>query len=663
MRALFLGLLTLIAGAAYGQTVSERAVAAVELAGDGEFEAARSAALATDPLTLDVVTWLRLRAGEGVFADYQLFVTARADWPGMSRLRAEGERKIEKGHDPAEVLRWFGDLRPQTGIGAVRLAEALIARGQPALAEDIIQTAWRTLRLTDEDQLLLVEGFGDVIAPLHNHRVDALLWRWRTTDAERMLPLLSEDHRKLAQARLAYIQKSSDLDEAVAAVPQALRDTPGLYYDRYNWLAERGNRREAIALLRARSTSAAALGEPFRWSGWRRVLARWAMRQGEAELAYELAANHFLTDGSSFADLEWIAGFVALTDLDDAARALTHFEAARAAVTSPISIARMEYWKARSQDALGQPSELSYRAAAQHQTAFYGLLASDKLGLPLNQSLTGRADADDWQGADVLDDSLVRAALLLLDAGERGAAVTFFVDVGKRLPADDLARLGALLDARDESFFEVLLGKTAVTQGVLVPSIYYPIHAMAEMDLPVDAALALSVARRESEFNPVVGSAVGALGLMQLMPATAQEVAGFLGEPYSRNRLTADWEYNARLGARYLLELQEQFGPGPVMIAAGYNAGPSRPVRWMDERGDPRIDEADIIDWIEHIPFRETRNYVMRVAESIPIYNARLSGDVGRIDFRALLIGEKPLVRPQGRPNDFPTTIRPVARP
>jgi soluble lytic murein transglycosylase len=170
------------------------------------------------------------------------------------------------------------------------------------------------------------------------------------------------------------------------------------------------------------------------------------------------------------------------------------------------------------------------------------------------------------------------------------------------------------------------------------------------MDLPVDPALALSIARRESEFNTGIASPVGALGLMQVMPATAEEVAGWLNLPYSRARLTSDWQYNATLGAAYLAYLQDEFGPSPVMIAAGYNAGPSRPRAWIRERGDPRLRQMDVVDWIEHIPFVETRNYVQRVTESLPVYQARLSGQAGPVQFTALLIGQKPVLRPVARP-------------
>ncbi|MFT6297632.1 MAG: soluble lytic murein transglycosylase [Yoonia sp.] len=387
------------------------------------------------------------------------------------------------------------------------------------------------------------------------------------------------------------------------------------------------------------------------------------MREGRAQSAYDLASKHFLTDGSAFADLEWVAGYVALTYLDDPTLALTHFQAANAAVASPISVGRMQYWIGRSYEVLdNQPAAVAaYRIAAQHQTGFYGLLAAEKLGLSLDAALTGAADPTDWQDAPFMSDDLTRAALTLLQAGERGHAVRFFAELGKQLPPDDLARLGAWLRSKDEAYYAVLLGKTAVARGVLVPSIYFPLHDLADMEQPVPPALSLSIARRESEFNAVVGSPVGALGLMQLMPATAKEVAGFIGEPYSRARLTSDWAYNARLGSKYLSMLEEDFGYSPVMMAAGYNAGPSRPKAWMDERGDPRVGEVNVVDWIEHIPFRETRNYVMRVTESIPVYEARLTSKVGPIRFTDLLIGVKPIVRPRPRPAALDTT--PVAAP
>lgn len=675
--AAFLMSLVLIGQPVTSQTVDPKSIAAIASAGT-DWDVAFALAKDADPLTVDVLTWLRLRSGDAEFAEYKAFVARHPDWPDVRRLRAEAEPLIEKGHSPSEVIAWFADDAPQTGEGAVRLAEALMTSGRIEDARLALREAWINLRLTEEGHEAMVEAFGDVLTPYHMARTDELLWRSRREEAERMLPLLPEGPRELIAARIGYLTRASDLQLRVQAVPAALRQDAGLAYDRYSWLAGRGERTDAVAMLLDRSTSAAALGEPFRWSGWRRELARWEMREGRAEQAYIAASRHFLTEGESYADLEWLSGYLSLTYLGNPTQALGHFQNGLRASSSPISVGRMQYWIGRTYEVKGELdlATSAYAAAAQHQTGFYGLLASEKLDSPLDPSLAGEKIA--WQGAAVFNDTVTRAGLMLLAGGERGAAVSFFADRGRSLDADSIAALGQYLSDIDEGYYTLLLAKTAVTRGILIPSIYFPLHDLAQMDLPVDASLALSIARRESEFNIGIGSPVGALGLMQVMPATAEEVAEKLGLPYSKPRLTSDWEYNATIGAAYLEYLIEEFGPTPVMIAAGYNAGPSRPKRWIGEYGDPRLREMDVVDWIEHIPFRETRDYVMRVTESIPVYEARLSGVTGSVRFTDLLLGSKPLLRPIARPASaqapafqapevqIPTSasgVRPVARP
>ena len=651
---------------AAAQSVDPKSVAAIHAA-DADWDVAGQIAEDVGPVTADAVMWLRLREGEAEFADYHEFLTRRADWPGLSRLRVEGELLIDD-MAPDALIAWFGEQTPQTGQGALRLAQAQLAVGRAEAARDTLRDTWINRRLDENGQEALVAAFAEELKPFHTARVDALLWRSRADDAERMLPLLSPEQRALSEARIGYIRRAGNLPALVDAIPANLRQDPGLAYARYDWLARRGERTDAVKMLLDRSTSGAALGEPFRWSGWRRVLARWEMREGRAEQAYTLASRHYLTEGASYADLEWLSGYLSLTYLGNPTQALGHFQNALRASSSPISLGRMHYWIGRTHEVKGNADLAAdaYSNAAAHQTSFYGLLASEKVGRALSGALT--ATTVDWQGAPVFDDEIVQAALILLAGGERGAAFTFFAQLGRTLNAQELAQVGAYLNEIDEQYYALLLGKAAVTRGILIPEIYFPIHDLAEMDLPADPTLSLSIARRESEFNAGIGSPVGALGLMQVMPATAKEVAGNLGLPYAKGRLTNDWQYNATLGAAYLAFLEEEFGPSPVMIAAGYNAGPSRPKSWMDERGDPRLREMDIVDWIEHIPFRETRNYVMRVTESIPIYEARLTGRTGPVRFTELLIGKKPLLRPRARPSSQVSTrtapdVRPIARP
>jgi len=640
----------------------------------GDTAQAFTEAARADPVQQDLLEWLHLRDGDTAdvpFATYAAFLDRRASWPGLSRIRAAAERSITDATPDGDVLAFFDGQNVETGEGAVAYANALRRAGRADEAEAMLTEIWTTSALTEDGHQAILDAYGDVVAPVHAARADMLLWRWRTTDATRMLPLLEEGEAALTRARIGYITRASDIDARRALIPERLRNHPGLAYDRFNWLADGTAWTDASELLLAQSTNAEALGVPWRWGSWRRILARWHMREGNIDRAYALAADHFIDpDQSNYADLEWLSGYIALTYLRDFERALAHFIAFDAAVSSPISKGRAGYWLGRAYQGLGQADNAvtAFKAGAQHQTSFYGLLSAEHLGLTLDPDLVGGENFGDWRTGRMVQNDLVRAGVALLEADERGSAVLFIRDAAAAMSRQDLGQLGQMLMDLDEPFYTVLAAKTAARSGTLVQDAYFPIHPMADLELPVEPALALAIARQESEFRIDAGSSVGALGLMQLMPGTASDVAGWLNLPYSRARLTTDWPYNVALGSEYLAYLTREFGNSPVMIAAGYNAGPGRPRTWMTERGDPRRGfggdgSVDIIDWIEHIPFRETRNYVMRVTEGIPVYRARLSGRIAPVKFTDLLVGEAPRVRPQSRPNLSPDPVlRPVAR-
>jgi soluble lytic murein transglycosylase len=221
---------------------------------------------------------------------------------------------------------------------------------------------------------------------------------------------------------------------------------------------------------------------------------------------------------------------------------------------------------------------------------------------------------------------VLAAGVLLMQAGETTLAARFMAHLAESLGPEDLGSLGQLALDMDQHHVAIAVAKHAATRGIVLPGPMFPLHPMARANLPVPAEFALAIARRESEFHPGARSGVGALGLMQLMPGTAEEVSRKLGLPYDRAALTRDPVYNARLGSTYLAELKDRFGPSVALVAAGYNAGPSRPARWIGDFGDPRTDRVDVVDWVEHVPFIETQTYIMRVMETIPIYRARLAG-------------------------------------
>jgi soluble lytic murein transglycosylase len=596
----------------------------------GDWDAARASARGAGEIGVDIIEWHRLRGGQGSFDEVMDFLDRRPDWPGLAYLRERSEGAVPFGDRWEDVLAFFDGDPPQTGSGSTALIGAYIAAGRDSDAEAQAVLAWRSQALSEADEQVLLGRYGELLRPHHAPRLDMLLWRGQRPGAERMYRHVDEGWRALGRARLALRADQPGVDGLIAAVPETLTDHPGLSFERMQWRARKGRNADAIELFLGREGTVATLGDPERWGNWRRVLARWAMREGDARNAYRLASSHGLVTGSDYADLEWLSGYIALTYLDDAERALRHFQKFRLAVETPISLGRAGYWEGRAYEALGETdmAQIAYAFGGEYQTSFYGLLAAERAGLPMDPALTGTEDVGDWRTSSFADSSVLAAGLLLQKAGEISLAERFLTHLAESLDARGAAQLANVAFELEEPHIALMIAKRAADGGIVAPAAYYPVVDLGAADPRVPPELALAIARRESEFDPGVVSGVGARGLMQLMPATAEEVAGKLGLPYSAGRLLSDPRYNSTLGVAYLAELMEAFDGNIVLVSAAYNAGPSRPRRWIAERGDPRSGEIDVVDWIEHIPFRETRNYVMRVMESLPVYRARLSGQV-----------------------------------
>ncbi|WP_319825549.1 lytic transglycosylase domain-containing protein [Thalassovita sp.] len=621
---------------------------ALEAARAGNWANADTIAARAGPVGSDLLTWVRLRAGEGTFDEVQAFAARRADWPGLSLMRKRAEARLD-GVPPARVLDFFGKRSPQTGAGVLALAKALTASGRKSDAEAAVVQAWRTMDLDGDSHDALVAGWGKALAPHHKARLDMALWRDLRGDARKMLPLVGDDWRKLAEARIGLRAQDKGVDGLIAAVPAGLQGDPGLAYERFLWRVRKGRTADAVTLIEAQSKTAAGLGKPAEWSGWRRYLVRDLMREGEYKTAYRIASAHHMTaaDGYGYADLEWLAGYLSLRFLDAPERALDHFQRFRAAVETPISLGRAGYWIGRTQEALGdrEGAAIAYAEGAKYQTSFYGLLAAERGGVAFDASLAGAEAFPAWRSAAFTRSDVYQAGILALNAGEVSLAEQFFVHLAGGLDRTGLGQMGEMAAELEQPHLQVMIAKEAAQKGITIAAPYYALHPMRKMKLPVPTEMALSIARRESEFDPTVISGAGAQGLMQLMPGTAAQMARELGVDHDPGRVLGDWSYNATLGSAYLAKLADRFGGNVVMVAAGYNAGPGRPNQWIERFGDPRAGGVDVVDWIEMIPFTETQNYVMRVAESLPVYRARLGLTPHPVPFSRELTGATVLRR------------------
>jgi len=598
---------------------------ALNAARDGDWPLALTLAERDGTSARDYIEWTRLRSGRGSVEDVLAFLDRNNHWPGLEYLRKQSESTFEDATD-AQVRTLFQDTLPATGTGALRLARALEDAGQAGEAEATIVLAWRTLDLDAEEHDAFRARYGDLLKDHHAARLSQAIWEDRDGDVDRMLDIVPEADANLARARLALQARSGNVDAMISALDDDQLTDPGLAYDRFIWRVRKGLNSDAKQLLRSQSAIPAGLGYPDKWANHRRSYARGELRSGDPKVAYEIAANHQLSSGSNFADLEWLAGYIALRYLDDPETALTHFEQFEAGIFTPISLGRAGYWRGRALEALDRPedAQAAYADGAKQQTTFYGLLAAEKIGLPFDMTLAGTETVPDWQDTSLADSDLRDVVMLLRSAGFDYDAERFLTHMAETATETELNALGQMVEEAGDPHLQVMLGKAAAQRGIVIPRHYYALHPMTEMDLPVSMELALAIARRESEFDPSVTSHVGARGLMQLMPGTAREMARKVGDTNNVSDRLGDWDYNAKLGSAYLAQLAEQFSGNVMLISAAYNAGPSRSVTWSRQYGDPRADDTDIVDWVESIPFRETRNYVQRVAESLPIYRARL---------------------------------------
>ncbi|WP_323716680.1 lytic transglycosylase domain-containing protein [Paracoccus aminovorans] len=603
---------------------------ALAAAGMRDWAGAAAEARASGPIAGDLIAWQRLRAGQGSWPEYRDFAARNGDWPGMALLYKRGDAVLRAGLPPAEVVAWFGTRRPDTLNGAMALIAALQAT-DPAAAKTEIARFWTEVALNKAEADIFLAAYGADLAGLHDARLMRLLDLGEWQAAQVTLPLASGPAQALGKARLALQSAQPGVDALILALPDVQRNDAGLALDRFRWRVWAKMPELARDLMLERSTGAEALRDPVAWAPKRADYARLALRQGDWTLAERLAAGHFLPPGSdAFSDLEWLAGYAALrSGAPD--RALRHFHELERAVASSISLSRAHYWQGRALAAAGDAAgaDAAFGRAAAYQSAWYGQLAAERLGQPMQPALAvaGRSEATlpDWRGAALRGNRVWQAGTWLLAAGEPDQGARFLLHLAETAPAEDIGRMARMMLEMRLPWHALRLAKAAAAKGAVYPAAYFPLTGLEGDDLGLPPELVMAIARRESEFNHTVSSHAGALGLMQVMPDTARAMARKLGEPFDQARLTRDAAYNARLGAAYLDGLRQRFGPSVALVAAGYNAGPGRSARWLQDFGDLR-GEVDPVDWVEMIPFDETRNYVMRVAEALPVYRARIKG-------------------------------------
>ena len=550
------------------------------------------------------------------------------NWAGATSLRRNSERAfVREKPEPPAVIEAFRETPPETLEGIILLARSHVALGQIHAARAVVSPLWRMETLEPADELRLLKEFSAIIpAADHRARMERMLYAERITAAQRVADLA--DAEPLAKAWAAVIRGERNAAALLKAVPPEMRSA-GYFFAEAKYLRRKEKFAEAAEVMLKAPTDRTALVDPDAWWIERRVLSRELVDQGDMKTAYRIAAAHAAESPVNAADAEFHAGWYAFRGLNDAKTGARHFARIAQIAEGPISLARAYYWLGRTAEA-GAPgdAELYYRKAAIHGTTFYGQLAAEQIGnkeLNVDYPEPSAADRDMFERREV-----VHAIRRLQQCGQDRLADTLY----RGLAADiinprEMALLVAMADKRGSHTLALKLGKIAAARGIDAGALSHPVGAIpASADISgTGKALAYAIARQESEFNVAAVSHAGARGLLQLLPTTAKAVAQKAGLAYSMDRLTSDPAYNATLGAAFLGEQLGRFDGSYVLTFAGYNAGPGRAREWIKRYGDPRGKDVEaVVDWIEHIPYAETRSYVQRVMENYQVYKMHLSG-------------------------------------
>ncbi len=587
------------------------------------------AAADADPLAVKLVTFIRLlMPTQASAAELRDFITANPGWPDQPVLQQRFAEALADDPDEREVARLCAGRSPPAAPALPRCAAALALAGQDAAAGSDARLAWIEGVVDPAQEADFLARWGQALTPRDQMRRFDRLLATDQTAARRQLARLDSGARQLGSAELALRADAPDALADLAAVPPELRADPTLLLAEARYLRRTHAIAAALTLWRSALPAAEAAAEPGRrpafWAE-RDALARDLLAQNDAAGAYEVADDRTLSPEQAV-DAEFLAGWIALRRLNDPATARAKFTALGSGAHSAITAARAAYWLGRAASTPADAQAAFARAAAWPLT-YYGQLASQaaRQGVPLGERILARHDpvATTAEAREFAASEMARAAAILVSWDDKRRAADFLLRAAQP-PAGAAARTLAAQMALRLGLPDVAVqdARLAGRDGIVLATSGWPIPVQPPAG-SVPPALALGLMRQESSFDPRIVSAAGACGLMQLMPATAQQIARRLHAPSGP---LADPDINMRLGTAYLGGLLQRFGGVVPYATAAYDAGPRHVQDWIAGNGDAAAqhDPAAMVDWIELIPFGETRNYVQRVLENTQIYAARL---------------------------------------
>ena len=581
-----------------------------------------------DKTIYTLVNWMYLIDSQSgaSFNEYFIFIKNNKDWPRINRIKYLAEHKINfDNNTPSSIIEYFTNNPPLSGFGKLRLAEALLENNQAEKSKSLVKDGFKDAELSKNDLRYFSKIFKKFLTQQdYTLRADYFAYEAKYQDLRDTIEYLNPDYQKLYNARAALFTKRS-ADNLIAQVPQYLKEDPGLIYDRIKWRRKKARFDDALTLI---NQSASDSLERNQYLAKERLsIARDKIQDKEFKTAYEILKDHRLKDGSDYAEIEWHLGWLALSFLNQPDAALAHFLKMNAAVSYPISKARAAFWIGKTYKKLGQVNQANtwFKTGSQYGTTFYGQLSHkeiDEKKFSINNSFKF---SEEKYEEFKKNNPLAKSVIVLKELNRTRYTkdiLKHLGDVDQNKTAEEISMAGLLAQDIERYDFAIQIAKNASYKNLNFLEISYPkieVPKQIKDQKILDSSVILALIRQESEFDTSATSRVGAKGLMQIMPATGKLLSKVTNIDFSREKLTRDKDYNLALGSYYISDLDDLFGSQYLAFAA-YNAGPNRVEKWIKTHGDPRKKQIDAIDFIELIPFHETRNYVQRVSENINVY-------------------------------------------
>ncbi|MBN9344081.1 MAG: hypothetical protein BGO76_06790 [Caedibacter sp. 38-128] len=576
------------------------------------------------PTVKKLVTYLRLKSDNsmGSFEEYTSFIIKNPNWPWIHVFKKRAELVVGQSESSSKTLAWFKKHPPKMAKGLVAYVEALKQQGFPKEARVIIEKAWLHQDFSHEEEKILLANYKDLIPPArHLARAQRLLRENKVEAANRLALYLPKNVRQLIKVRLALRDRKHDALKLLRTLSEQQRLDVGLIHDELKYRL-RNDDPHAYEFFKKHRHFIEQHPEDF-WSA-RHTLGRDLMTGGRYQEAYQVIHRHGLKQGEKFVDAEWLLGWISLSFLKQPGQAFHHFNHLYQKVNSPYSRSKAAYWAGRAAQAqkLPQEAHLWYQKAAYYPATYYGQLALKALQKPQNFHLKSLSfplsEVRQFENHE-----FVRAIKLLHKAGLIEELLPFGYMFVQSSSSHEALMMLSLASTLSPQFAVGMADSMSILHNTHYKEAYPQVNQKKGSSLQcLEEAMIHALIRKESKFNPTALSEAGACGMMQVTPSTAKMVAQKLGIPFSETRLRTDMRYNMLIGTAYLKERLQAYQGSVILTLAAYNAGPGSVKKWIERYGDPRNPEVDATDWVEKIPYGETRNYIQRVLENYVIYQA-----------------------------------------